>query len=298
MKTFFRYPPIFVGLILSFLIPNVSLAQGSSTHKHILWEAVSPQQDTAYFVGTVHLAKPDLYPLDSIYDEVLKKSDALVFEVHLDSLMADSQRLLPKMGFYQKNENLKDYITEELYQALNAKSKSLGIPFSMLTQMKPWVAALTLTSMELQKAGYTTEGIDMYLFNKGKQNNKEMFGLETTKFQLSFFDDMSNEAQIKILELSLKSATANIESIDTIMKFWKRGKPEALNKTMNSEMDEYSDEMTDQLLYQRNKNWVPKIQKILDQHKTPMVIVGVGHLVGKNSVLNLLEKEGFKVTQR
>jgi uncharacterized protein YbaP (TraB family) len=51
------------------------------------------------------------------------------------------------------------------------------------------------------------------------------------------------------------------------------------------------------LLTQRNLNWVPKIEKILETDQIPMIVVGAAHLVGPDSVVGLLEKKGYKVEQ-
>ena len=47
-----------------------------------------------------------------------------------------------------------------------------------------------------------------------------------------------------------------------------------------------------------NRNWLPKIEEFLRGDKNTIVIVGAGHLVGKDGVVELLRKKGLKVTQQ
>src|SRR5690625_7787562 len=84
----------------------------------------------------------------------------MAFEVHLDSLLTDSQRLLPQYGLYPMGESLKDHLPEDLFEKLDQQMQSLGVPLAMMLQMKPWVVASSLTALELQQDGYSIEGID------------------------------------------------------------------------------------------------------------------------------------------
>jgi len=52
------------------------------------------------------------------------------------------------------------------------------------------------------------------------------------------------------------------------------------------------------LLTDRNRAWVPAVEKLLQGDRDAIVIVGAGHLVGKESVVELLARKGFKPTQQ
>ena len=52
------------------------------------------------------------------------------------------------------------------------------------------------------------------------------------------------------------------------------------------------------LLTDRNEKWVPKLQELLAGDKNVIVIVGAGHLVGKQGVVELLRKKGVKIVQQ
>ncbi|HLS30217.1 MAG TPA: TraB/GumN family protein [Flavobacteriaceae bacterium] len=284
-----------VVFIFFSLIINLQ-AQEEATPK-MAWEVTSPQGETAYFIGSVHMVKPELYPLDSVYYQLLEKADVVGFEVNMDSLLIQSQTLLPKYGLYPMGETLKDHLSEKTFIKLEKHMDSLGVPLAMMLQMKPWVVASSLTALGLQKAGYSSQGIDQHFFTKAKDANKEIIGLETTEFQMRIFADMTDEEQVDFLEYSLDHAKEGIDSIDEIMELWKKGDSENLNKLMEGGMEEFSPEVYQDLIINRNKNWVPEIEKLLKEGKTPLIIVGVGHLVGENSVNNLLIEEGYQVKQ-
>lgn len=90
----------------------------SQEKKHMAWEVTSDKGETAYLVGSVHIVKPELYPLDDLYYNLLNKSDLVAFEVNLDSMMIESQALLPKYGLYPMGETLKDHLPEKTFKNL------------------------------------------------------------------------------------------------------------------------------------------------------------------------------------
>ena len=51
------------------------------------------------------------------------------------------------------------------------------------------------------------------------------------------------------------------------------------------------------LLIERNRNWIPEIEKALATERDVMFLVGAAHLVGEESVVALLRRKGLEVTQ-
>jgi uncharacterized protein YbaP (TraB family) len=49
------------------------------------------------------------------------------------------------------------------------------------------------------------------------------------------------------------------------------------------------------LLTDRNGDWISRLETLMDSGKRTLVIVGVGHLVGEKSVINLLKSRGYKI---
>jgi hypothetical protein len=60
----------------------------------------------------------------------------------------------------------------------------------------------------------------------------------------------------------------------------------------NAEMSTAS--FMENFLTQRNKNWIPVIEKLISSQKT-FIAVGAGHLPGEFGVIELLRKKGFQV---
>jgi uncharacterized protein YbaP (TraB family) len=55
-----------------------------------------------------------------------------------------------------------------------------------------------------------------------------------------------------------------------------------------------TDSFKENFLNQRNKNWIPEIEKLISSQKT-FIAVGAGHLPGEFGVIELLRKKGYSV---
>jgi hypothetical protein len=60
-------------------------------------------------------------------------------------------------------------------------------------------------------------------------------------------------------------------------------------------MRKESPKLYKRLITDRNRDWIPHLETLMASGKKTLVIVGVGHLVGKDSVINLLKSRGYKV---
>jgi uncharacterized protein YbaP (TraB family) len=61
------------------------------------------------------------------------------------------------------------------------------------------------------------------------------------------------------------------------------------------DFDKYPD-LYRKLIVQRNRNWIPQIEKMLDGRKgDTLIVVGALHLPGKDGVVHLLQQDGYKV---
>jgi uncharacterized protein YbaP (TraB family) len=64
--------------------------------------------------------------------------------------------------------------------------------------------------------------------------------------------------------------------------------------TFNKELSQ-SPEIRNLLLQQRNANWAKWIENRMAAPGTILVAVGAGHLAGKDSVIEKLRKDGYKI---
>ena len=75
---------------------------------------------------------------------------------------------------------------------------------------------------------------------------------------------------------------------------WSRGDVVAIGKSFNKDLSE-SPELKEALIKRRNQNWSRWIERRMGQPGSLMIAVGAGHLAGPDSVIELLQRDGYKV---
>jgi uncharacterized protein YbaP (TraB family) len=296
-----RSLPIFVFLAFVSTVVNIGYAQESfqvKTEKNFLW-SIKTNENAVYFLGSLHVLKSDSYPLSEEIESAYSKSTKIVFETDLDG-MNDPAQLAKMMtlGLYMDGQTLEQNLSEQTYKLLKAKVAAAGLTATQFDLFKPWFCALTLTAIELQRLGFDpTYGIDMHFFNKAKKDKKEIIFLEPVEYQLNLFANLGKRGQESLLLQTLKDLDVMGEMASDMVTSWKTGDVNKLNSIMKISFKEHPDTY-DRIVIQRNKKWVSQIENLIRQNDNVLVIVGAGHLVGAESILDLLRQKGYKTEQR
>ncbi|MCC5789408.1 MAG: TraB/GumN family protein [Opitutales bacterium] len=132
----------------------------------------------------------------------------------------------------------------------------------------------------------------MHYFQRASREGKSIGALETLEFQLSLFSDLSMEEQDRFLQACLIDIDTLNEELQNMLTYWRTGQTEELVSFLNEGLAEFP-ALKESLLDERNRNWIADIKTYLEGDETVMVVVGAGHLVGENSVVELLEENGF-----
>ena len=291
-----------VALLLTFAAldasaqPAPSAATADSTKaEHALWRVTS-DAGTIHLMGSVHLLTEDAYPLAPTMQAAIEEAERVAFEVDLDSMQAMVPRMV-QVGMYQSDSTLQQAVSDSTYALLKSAVDTLQIPMAQMNRMRPWFASLTLTSVMLQRSGYKTSlGLDMHVYRKAQERELEVVGLETVEEQLSVLSSASSSDPDAYLRYTLENLDESMDQIDRIMSAWKSGDVEAVASVMNEGMDAFP-QMREQLLIQRNRNWIPGIEALMSGPENTLVVVGTGHLVGEGSVVEMLKQNGHTVTQ-
>ncbi|MBR9990697.1 MAG: TraB/GumN family protein [Gemmatimonadetes bacterium] len=261
-----------------------------------LWE-VTDGHGTVYLLGSIHMLRPGAYPLDDAIYAAFDESAVATFELNLDSAVAAAPQMLAR-GTYQDGRTLATVLPSELYAELSERLGGLGVPVQAVSGMKPWLIALTLTALTLQQAGYeTAQGVDRHFFDRAQAADKRITSLETMDQQLDTFNGMSEAEQIAFLRATLDDLGESIDMIDEMTELWKRGDAEAIAGMMTESLEDQPN-LKRRMLDDRNQAWVPQIEAMLRSGETSMVIVGMGHLIGEGSVIDLLLGRSHSVTRK
>jgi len=272
-------------------------AKKEAPQQHSLWK-IQGKTNAVYLLGSIHVLSKSSYPLPQPIESAYSNSSTLVFEADIAEMKDpnNAMKLLSKATL-PEGKTLESEVSAETYKVFTNHVTEAGFPLFVLERFKPGMAAMTLEVLESQKLGLDPEhGVDNYFFQKAKEDSKEMIPLETLEFQTSLITDLTKEEGELMLKVTLKEIDTVKTQLTDIVSAWSNGDSSKLDKLLNEVKDD-APGLTKKLITDRNERWTPKIDQWLKEDKAVMVIVGAAHLVGKQGVVELLRKKGWKVKQ-
>jgi uncharacterized protein len=289
-----------VGLIfrLAFFAAACGLAgESQGQEKSFLWQLQSGKGDI-YILGSIHFLKRENYPLKPTIEKAFDSAKKLVFEIDLKG--ADSgtvQRLTLEKGLHRDGKTLQQNVSAETYSLAAKRAQELGLDIAALSPLKPWMVALTMTSLQLQKLGFDpNSGIDRYFAGRATKAGKPIAGLETAAFQIGLMDQLSASDQESMLRQSLREMDLLDKTLDEIVRSWAAGDVPALEQLLLKAMREYP-AVHQKVVVDRNRRWLPEIERLIKGGESALVVVGAAHLVGKEGVIELLKERGYTLEQ-
>ncbi|MEN8769875.1 MAG: TraB/GumN family protein [Glaciecola sp.] len=258
-----------------------------------MWQ-ITDKDSTVTLFPTVHLLPEDMQWQTATLNSVINNAQEVWFEVLPDEL--DPQHmsgLLAKHGY--QAELLSDSLDSALLKKLSAYLAQNKISLTQVHTMQPWLLALTIMNIELQRNGWSAEnGVEAVL--RSMTAHKTVKGLETASFQITLFSTMSDAQQSLFLESTLDDTEDGAALLTTIAEAWSKGDLSQLDSLLIQETKILYPQIYDLIFTQRNQKWVAIIEQELAKSGTDFFAVGAGHLVGSDSVVKLLQDKGYKVT--
>jgi len=134
------------------------------------------------------------------------------------------------------------------------------------------------------------------LEHKAQADGKPISGLETLDEQLGVLQHMSNADQARFLDMVVSEMHDVEGETQSVVNAWRSGDAAKLAALLSDEYKSFPN-LYRVLVSERNKRWVPQIEKLLHENHDAFVVVGALHLVGDGGLLELLRRDGFKAEQ-
>ena len=168
---------------------------------------------------------------------------------------------------------------------------------AMVHPMKPWFVALTMMSLKLKQLGLNPHlGVDRHLADRAKDSGKPTAGLETLDLQMGLLDQLSPDEQELMLRETAREMELLEKNVNQIVEAWVAGDSDRLAELLLAGMKEFP-EIHRKILIERNRRWLPVIEKLLENSPGTMVAVGAAHLVGNQGLVELLKEKGYRLEQ-
>jgi len=265
-------------------------ASAQDLENSLLWKIEKEGVEPSYLFGTIHVLPQADFELSDKVTKAFEESEELVMEMDLTD-----PTLQTKMF---QNMNMADGMTldkllsKEDYEALSKKLASIEgtPPILMMNSFKPFMVA---TMMLSDYVGSQPASFEMSLMSMANASQKAISGLESVEDQMAVFDSIPYSSQAEDLMEMVYEADEMKALFTQMIAEYKKEQVNALFESI-SEYSGSEDEMRF-LLYQRNAQWVEKLDVLLG-NKTFFIAVGAGHLSGEKGLIELLQRNGYQVT--
>ena len=295
LKSFFRRAAGALGLG-ALLVGTPAAARAPRPAQPALWQ-VSDADTTIYLFGTIHLLPEHFQWRTAKFDQAVRNSQQLVVETIVDE--KDPGKIMSALATLAFNTPnlppLLERVPAEKRAALAAAIKESGFPPQGFDRMETWAAAFILLGNQYRDMNLKSdEGVEAKLRSSFASQGKSIGELETNLQQFSFFDTLPEKAQEALLAGAVDESKEADEEFSGMLKAWSNGDVKAIARTFDRDLAG-SPELAQALIHRRNANWSRWIEQRMAQPGALMIAVGAGHLAGKDSVIAMLQRQGYRV---
>lgn len=275
----------------------LSLMMNTATAKSAVWK-VSKAAEHLYLAGSVHVMRESDYPLPPSFNVAWADADVAVFETDM-SAMLDPQFQQQMMAAFAnpKGVTAESLLQPAVWKQLQAKAAELRLPIEQMQGFHPSMIAITLSLLEMQRLGISpAHGIDTFYSKRAGSEGKPVGALESPSEQISYLTSLKHVDADKLVTVTLKDVERLGPLMAELIGYWRQGDMPKLFLHSSESMLEFP-AVYSALVTQRNERWVERLKALISDSPVEFVMVGSLHLAGPDSVLKLLEQQGYTITQ-
>jgi uncharacterized protein YbaP (TraB family) len=277
----------------------VAPAPTDAAERSVVW-SVRGEHNTVYLFGSIHVLRPGDVGLPRAAQAAYEDAEQLVMEIDMDDpAIADPLAMAAQMQRYAQlpaGQSLESVLGAD-YATVAAHVQEAGLDIAMFDGFAPWFVGMLILQLEVAKRGFDpAHGIEQQVTDQAVADRKPILGLETPADQFAVLAGLSLPEQKRFLLMTLEETESADARLDELLTAWRTGDTATLARVLSEEFDEFP-ELYRPLTEERNRAWVEQLAGLLDDRDDYLVVVGALHLVGRNSVVDLLRQRGYRVTQ-
>lgn len=294
MRSLARY---FFSGSLRFILLTGLVAWGFARENAPLFYSLTRDNNQLWVLGSVHLGDPSMYPLDSMVTHAWDSSDELVLELDLDKTSPKMMmKWIVNKGMYPEGQSLQQEISDTLLLRLNSLLTKIGVQPHRFQNFRPWMICIQLSGSMMEQQGLAKEwGVDYRFMHLAKAEGRPLIALETHEEQLSSLESLSLVEPAAVLEWCVDDAEELLRAPHKLIDCWKTGDAECLSELVlegplvNPEMQVVRESFFDK----RNVRMVDRLHGFVRKNRSYFMVVGTGHLLGEQGIINLLMQKGW-----
>lgn len=288
-----------IAAVLVAAVLSAVPARAGAAERSVVW-SVRGEHNTVYLFGSIHVLRPGDVGLPRAAETAYEDAEQLVMEIDMDDpAVADPIAMAAQMQGYAQlpaGQSLTSVLGND-YPAVANYLRESGLDPALLDGFAPWFVSLMALQFEVARRGFDpAHGIEQQVAERAAADHKPILGLETPADQFEVLAGLSLADQKRFLLKTLDETDQTDARLESMLNAWRNGDTVALSRSLSREFEAFP-ELYRPLTEDRNRAWATQIADLLDDRDDYLVVVGALHLVGRNSVVDLLRERGYRVTQ-
>ncbi|MEN8008327.1 MAG: TraB/GumN family protein [Candidatus Krumholzibacteriota bacterium] len=300
-RTAFTARRFLLGLLAVALVAAAAGPACAGEKPVFMWQVAS-ETATVSLVGSIHVGKPDFFPLAEPFEKAFAAAPVLAVEVDMTDPvnLQKSAALMMQKGMLPGDTTLQDMLAPELWQRVETYAAENNVNLAMYSKLKPGIVAMVLVLEEFKKQGFDPElGIDKHFLDAAREQGKEIRELESVEAQLDLFLSIDDKLDDILVAEFLDQMEDIVPITEEMVGLWQAGDVVGLDRFLQDQVgeDPAMAAFYRALLDDRNVKMAEKIDEWLKGDTDIYVVVGAGHFSGPNGIIGLMEEKGYTVEQ-
>jgi len=277
---------------------NLAENEPAEPSKNCLWKVANPL-GSIYLLGTLSLMKAEDYPLSHAIEAAYERCNTVFLEVDLGYLNGEeAAKQVSELGMYPDGKRLNENLSTVGRSIFLETLERLGLPEDHFQSLQPWLAAVTLLALNLERQGITKRyELDNYFYTKAQYDEKKIVPMESGEAQIQLLANMSPTQQEDFLKQTIVDIDITNEKITAIKAAWRAGDTKFLEATLLKSFRSYQS-VQEKLLTNRNRAWLPTVENACNNQGQPaLIVLSIHNLLGSDGLLELLRSRGFSLEQ-
>lgn len=264
-----------------------------------MW-VVSDADTRIYLFGTVHLLPKGVTWETEAFRKAMAESAVTAIEVDTESdyargTLAD---LVREHGLNPSWQTLRGILGSERYAKLSDVAKTYGITLAKMERYRPWFVMLMLDVEVMKANGFSRDlGVERTVLKRAFSERDRVLTMESQEAQVKALATLDSREALDGFDVSMADLADFKGKMEPLLTAWRTGDVGTLDKLSCAELRRAAPGAYRALIINRNANWVDRLNGWLKGKGTYFVAVGAAHLAGPDSVINMLDKRGFKATR-
>ena len=271
-----------------------------SLNAQLLWRIEGNNLSApSYLFGTHHLIPVDFLESHPQVLRAFTRTQTVIGEIAMYRIEASEQ--IMRASMLPQGVTMENLLTEEDWLLVDLELRStIQMGLRELGMMRPMAINMLYTvALYSQTAEIAGEvQLDSYFQMLALQADKRIIGLETVEQQMEVLFGSSLEREAEMLVKTVRLRNETVAGIKELNRLYKAGKLDELMKMAQNQDSPtaMTAEEFARLNCNRNHAWMEILPDLMRESPS-FIAVGALHLPGENGLINLLRRQGFRVSE-